>query len=75
MEALRVGWIEGKRVTIDESMIKYFVRVSFIQYMPMKPIKHGINVFAICCAYTASLFNYKVYLGNDTETNDNCFRC
>ena len=35
MKAIWLGWTTGKRVTIDESMIKYCGRaVSFIQYMP-----------------------------------------
>ena len=72
MSALRSGWISGKRVTIDESMIKYCDRaVSFIKYMPKKPIKHGIKVFAQCCAYTGYLLGYEVYLGKDTETTEN----
>ena len=72
MSALRSGWIAGKRVTIDESMIKYCDRaVSFIKYMPKKPIKHGIKVFAQCCAYTGYLLGYEVYLGKDTETTEN----
>ena len=53
-------------------MIKYCGRVVvFIQYMPKKPIKHGIKVFALCCAYTGYLLGYEVYLGKDTETNEN----
>ena len=72
MAALRSGWIAGKRVTIDESMIKYCGRaISFIQYMPKKPIKHGIKVFALCCGYTGYLLGYEVYLGKDTETTEN----
>ena len=72
MGTMRNAWIVGKRITIDESMIKYCGRaVSFIQYMPKKPIKHGIKVFALCCAYTGYLLGFEVYLGKDTETNEN----
>ena len=68
----RKGWIVGKRITIDESMIKDCVRaISFIQYMPKKPIKHGIKVFALCCAYTGYLLSFEVYLGKEVETTDN----
>ena len=72
MTSIRNGWIAGKRITVDESMIKYCGRaVYFIQYMPKKPIKHGIKVFALCCAYTGYLLNFEVYLGKDTDTNEN----
>jgi hypothetical protein len=51
------GWILGQQIRVDESMIKYMGRfVLFIQYMPAKPIKHGIKVYALCCAYTGYLY-------------------
>jgi len=52
-------------MTIHESMIKYCGRaVAFVQYMPAKPIKHGIKVFCICCAVSGIMLAYKVYCGN-----------
>ena len=57
-------WIAGMKICIDESMIKYMGRaISFVQYMPLKPIKHGIKVFAACCAYTGHVLCFEVYLG------------
>ena len=54
MKGMRTAWNAGKHVTIDESMIRYMGRaVSYVQYMPAKPIKHGIKVFAVCCAISA----------------------
>lgn len=51
MKGMRSAWNAGKHVTIDESMIRYMGRaVSYVQYIPAKPIKHGIKVFALCCA-------------------------
>jgi hypothetical protein len=42
-------------------MIKYMVRfVSFVQYMPAKPIKHRIKVYALCCSY---LYRFIIYTG------------
>jgi hypothetical protein len=64
LKTLAAGWILGKRICVDESMIKYMGRfVSFIQYMPAKPIKHGIKVYALCCAYTGYLYMFEVYTG------------
>ena len=34
----------GENVSVDEAMIKFQGRSSLKQYMPMKPIKRGINV-------------------------------
>ena len=58
------AWIASDKVCVDESMIKYKGRaVKFIQYMPMKPIKHGIKVFCMCCAYSAHILSFIVYTG------------
>lgn len=64
LKTLASGWILGKQICVDESMIKYMGRfVSFIQYMPAKPIKHGIKVYALCCAYTGYLYMFEIYTG------------
>jgi hypothetical protein len=53
LKTLGAGWIQGPWMCVDKSMIKYMGWfVSFVQYMPAKPIKHGIKVYAPCCAYT-----------------------
>ena len=39
--------------------------------MPIKPIKHGIKVFAICmCAYTEVVLGFEVYCGSDSVAGD-----
>ena len=64
--AIQKGWTADKISTIDESMIKYMGRVvTFVQYIPAKPIKHRIKVFACCCAQTGVLLSFKVYLGKE----------
>ena len=46
MDKMIINWIAGERVCIDKSMIKYVGRsIAFIQFMPLKPITHGIKVF------------------------------
>jgi hypothetical protein len=64
LKTLRDGWILGQRIYVDETMTKYMGRfVSFVQYMPAKPIKHGIKVYALCCAYTGYLYWFEIYTG------------
>ena len=63
--------IACKRVTIDKLMIQYMGRaVVFMQYMPRKPIKHGLKVFAVCCAYTAFLLAFEVYSGTNADDDN-----
>lgn len=38
----------GRDVAIDETMIGTRCRISFIQYMPKKPINFGIKMWALC---------------------------
>ena len=69
---IRRVWQAGKDVSLDESMIKYCGRaIAFIQYMPAKPIKHGIKVFCLCCAVTAVMLAFEVYCGKDNNKTDN----
>ena len=64
MDRMVVNWIAGEKVCIDESMIKYSGRaISFCQYMPMKPITHGIKVFLLTCKNHT--LGWEIYLGKD----------
>jgi hypothetical protein len=51
----------GKKCCVVESMIKYKGKaVSWVQYMPKKPIRHGLKVFALSCAYMGYLYSFEV---------------
>ena len=64
--AMRASWLPGEKITVDESMIRYHGRaIAFVQYMPRKPIKHGIKVFAVCFAYSGVMLGFEVYCGAD----------
>ncbi|KAL9183005.1 hypothetical protein ACHAXT_004792, partial [Thalassiosira profunda] len=53
---IQLSWNAGKYVVIDKSMIRYKGRaVAFVQYMPAKPIKHGLG---------------KVYAGKGGDSSD-----
>ena len=63
MKGIRKVWTARRHVTIDESMICHMGRaIGYIQYMPAKPIKHGLKVFALCCAIAAVILAFKVYV-------------
>ena len=67
-KGLRRAWKAGQRVTIDESMIKYMGRaVPFVQYMPAKPIKHGLKVFCLCCSVSGVMLAFEVYCGSGDD--------
>ncbi len=61
-------WSAGKKLSLDELMRKYCGQaVAFVQYMPAKPIKQGIKVFCLCCAYLAILLLFEIYCMKDTS--------
>ena len=67
---LQEAWNLGEAICVDESMIKYMGRfVAFVQYMPNKPIKHGIKVYALCCSRNGVLYNFKVYTGKSNTAD------
>ena len=69
-KGMRKAWVAGKHVTIDESMIRYMGRaISYVQYMLAKPIKHGIKVFVLCCAVSALILAFKVYVEKEDDSN------
>jgi len=70
MKGMRRVWTPGKHVTIDKSMIRYMGRaISYVQYMPAKPVKHSIKIFALCCALYAVILLFKVYVGKEDDSN------
>jgi hypothetical protein len=65
------NWTVGEHVAVDESMILYKgKKIDFVQFMPAKPIKHGIKVYALCCSYTGYCFAYEIFEGK-SEGVDN----
>ena len=52
----------GKHQTIDDAMIAFKGCLSYIQYLPAKPIKHGIKLWMRCDSESAYLHEYEVYL-------------
>ena len=52
-----------KHQAIDEAMIVFKGHLSYTQYLPPKPIKHGIKVWMTYNSESAYLHEYVVYLG------------
>ena len=54
--------------TIDEGMIALKARLSYVQYLPAKPVKRAIMVWMCCDADTAYLHQFQVYLGQQQNS-------
>lgn len=53
--------------TIDEMLHPFRGRCSFIQYIPSKPAKYGIKMYALCDAKTFYTSNIEIYCGKQPE--------
>ena len=51
--------------TIDEGMVAFKGRLSYMQYMPAKNIKRGIKIWMRCDAESAYLHQFDIYLGRE----------
>ena len=53
----------GPEVTVDERLVPYRGRRPFKQYIPSKPGKYGIKIWAACDARSSYAWNMQVYTG------------
>lgn len=54
-----------QNIAVDEAMIKFKGRCSFLQYIPSKPCKWGIKAWALADSESFYLVNFDVYVGKD----------
>lgn len=53
----------SEHTTVDEMLVAFRGRCSFRQYIPSKPSKYGIKIFALVDAHTFYAYNLEVYVG------------
>ncbi|XP_037553572.1 piggyBac transposable element-derived protein 4-like [Nematolebias whitei] len=53
----------GPEVTVDERLLPFRGKCPFWQYMPSKPGKYGIKIWAACDAKTSYAWNLQIYTG------------
>ena len=57
------AYIPGRELSLDESMIGFKGRLSFVQYMPKKPTKWGLKAFVLADGVSGYALNWKLYTG------------
>ena len=60
-------YVPSRNISIDESMIGFKGRISFLQYMPKKPQKWGMKAWALSDSVSGYVWNWKLYQGKDDE--------
>ncbi len=57
----------GPNVTVDECLVRFRGRCPFKQYMPSKPGKYGIKIWAACDARSSYAWNMQIYTGKAAD--------
>ena len=56
-------------ITLDERMVRYTGRLSFLQYIRNKPNQYGIKVYLVTDARFGYTYDFKVYTGAEENPN------
>lgn len=67
LDNIQNAYEPSKNLSVDEAMIAFKGRLSFLQYMPAKPTKYGIKVWMAADSQNGYVCNYAVYLGQEGE--------
>ena len=59
-----------QQLPIDESMIGFKGRLSWVQYMPKKPTKWGLKAWVLADSTNGYVYNWKLYTGKEGGNND-----
>ena len=62
-------FIPGQDICVDESVIKFKGKISFITYNPNKPTKWGIRIYVLADSETRYVYNILPYYGSITSDN------
>ena len=65
VENCKIAYRPGPICTIDEHMVSFRGRCSFIMYLPSKPDKYGIKVFTMVCSHCYYVVNANIYTGKE----------
>lgn len=63
----KANFLPGPKVTLDEKLEAFRGRCSFRQYIPNKPSKYGIKIFALVDSEVLYILNLEIYCGKQPD--------
>ena len=63
----RNKYVPNQQISIDESMISFKGRLSFIQYLPKKPHKWGMKAWVLADSINGYTWGWHLYTGKEGE--------
>jgi len=71
VQAFKAMWAPNQQMTVDEGMVMYKGKYCPIrQYMPNKPVRFGIKVWAAADALSKYVWNFQIYCGKEGNPHD-----
>ena len=70
LENFQTNYQPHQQLSVDESMITYKGRLSFIQYMPKKPHKWGLKAWVLADSTNGYCWDWKLYTGREGNTTE-----
>lgn len=67
LENFQRNFISSEFLTVDEQLLSFRGRCLFKQFIPSKPAKSGVKVFALVDAKTFYTFNLETYVGTQPD--------
>ena len=68
LENFKSTYQPGQHISIDESVISYKGRLSFIQYLPKKPHKWGLKAWVLADSSNGYVWGWQLYTGKAEGT-------
>lgn len=63
-------YIPERDISIDESLMLYKGRLSWVQYIPLKRARFGIKLYCLCESKSGYLYSSIIYTGKGTKISD-----
>ena len=63
------NYVPNQKISIDESMISYKGRLSFIQYLPKKKHKWGMKAWVLADSFNGYTWGWKLYTRKEADTS------
>ena len=67
IQSFQQMFIPQQQLSIDEAMISFEGRLSFLQYLPKKPKKWGMKAWALADSKMGYVWNWKLHTGKEDE--------
>ena len=67
LQSFKNLYIPSQNLSIDESMISFKGRLSFLQYLPKKPHKWGPKAWVLADSLNGYTWAWKLYTGKETD--------